>query len=284
MSDNDEIGKLKEPKDSKRDKATRAALQVIGGAVPFVGGVFSATAGAWSERAQERLNEFLKHCLAMLQDEVREKQQTVAEIAMRVDLQDEKIAERVKSNEYQSLMKKALRDWAGAESSKKQELVRNILANAATSDMTDDDVVRLFLDWLHRFSELHFAIIGEIYNSVGITRGQVWDRLGKGRPREDSAEADLYKLLFRELTIGGVIRQHREVDYHGNPLKKQRSKRRGPVDPRMKSAFDDEEAYELTALGNQFVHYALNDELTIKLNYHGPEDLSEPVSDENRPA
>ena len=33
-----------------------------------------------------------------------------------------------------------------------------------------------------------------------------------------------------------------------------------------KSAFDNEERYELTALGKQFVHYAMT-ELTLKLQY-----------------
>jgi hypothetical protein len=37
----------------------------------------------------------------------------------------------------------------------------------------------------------------------------------------------------------------------------------------MKSAFDDTEAYELTALGQQFVHYAMT-ELTVKITYQPP--------------
>ena len=32
----------------RRDQLTRGALQVVGGAVPFVGGLFSAVVGAWS--------------------------------------------------------------------------------------------------------------------------------------------------------------------------------------------------------------------------------------------
>jgi hypothetical protein len=35
----------------------------------------------------------------------------------------------------------------------------------------------------------------------------------------------------------------------------------------MKSAFDEEEQYELTALGEQFVHYAMTD-LPPKLEFH----------------
>lgn len=39
-------------------KVIRAALQVIGGAVPFAGGLLSAAAGAWSEHEQERVEQF----------------------------------------------------------------------------------------------------------------------------------------------------------------------------------------------------------------------------------
>ena len=40
----------------------------------------------------------------------------------------------------------------------------------------------------------------------------------------------------------------------------------------LKSAFDDTESYELTQLGQQFVHYAMTD-LPLKLNYT-PEDAA----------
>jgi hypothetical protein len=39
----------------------------------------------------------------------------------------------------------------------------------------------------------------------------------------------------------------------------------------MKSAFDDDEQYELTALGEQFVHYAMTD-VPPKLQYQSAEE------------
>ena len=269
MGEDDEKKGQQGPDERSWKKHARGAMQVAG-AVPFVGGLFSAAAGYWSEHEQKRLNEFLKRWLGMMQDEIREKQRTIAEIAMRLDLHDEEISARVRSDEYQSLIKKAFRDWAGAESEKKQEFVRNILSNAAASTLTSDDVVRLFLDWLHDYSELHFLVIAEIYNNDGITRAEIWDRLGKGRPREDSAEADLYKLLIQDLSMGHVIRQHRPIDAYGNFLRQSAPKSRGTASPTIKSAFDDEKGYELTALGRQFVHYAMND-LPPKLEYHSPQ-------------
>ena len=85
--------------------------------------------------------------------------------------------------------------------------------------------------------------------------------------REDSADADLFKLLFRDLSTGGVIRQHREVDYYGNfvpKTTKRRPRGSGPKPP--VSAFDEEEGYELTEIGKQFVHYAMTD-LPLRIEF-----------------
>jgi len=255
------------PKSGKVAKISRGALQVVGGAVPFAGGVLSAVAGAWSEGEQERVNRFLKHWIQMLKDELKEKEQTIIEIMARLDLQDEAISKRVESKEYQSLLKKTFREWSGAESKEKREYIRNILSNAAATQLSSDDVVRLFIDWINQYSEIHFQVIGAIYNSDGITRGKIWKKIGKGPVREDSADADLYKLLFRDLSTGSIIRQHREIDRFGNFVPKPtQHHQKGSGPKNFVSAFDDEEGYELTALGRQFVHYAMTD-LPLKIEF-----------------
>lgn len=240
----------------------RGGLQAVGGVVPFAGGLLSAISGAWSEGEQEKVNRFVKHWMQMVADEIREQEETIVEIMARLDLNDEKIAERVESKEYQSLLKKTFREWAGAESEDKRVLIRNILANAAASSMTSDDVIRVFVDWIRTFSVLHFKVIGAIYNDAGVTRRAIWAKIGKAPVREDSADADLFKLLIRDLSTGGIIRQHRETDYAGRFLKK--TPPRPPsstvaTSKVTKSAFDDGDAYELTELGEQFVHYAMTD-------------------------
>jgi hypothetical protein len=255
------------PEEGKAGRAARGALQVASGAVPFVGGILSAIAGAWSEKEQAKVNQFFDQWVRMLEEEIREKEATVIEIMARVNLQDEKIAARVESREFQSLVKKTFRDWAGAESEDKRVLIRNLLSNAAASTVSSDDVVRMFIDWIGQYSELHFKVIGAIYNTNGISRGAVWRKIGKGRVREDSADADLYKLLYRDLSTGGVIRQHRETDYNGNFVAKPAAKRvSGGGSRTLVSAFDEEEPYELTELGQQFVHYAMT-ELTSRIAY-----------------
>lgn len=260
--------KRKMPTCEKKVKVTRGVLQVIGGAVPFAGGLFSAVAGHWSEKDQERVNNFFKQWLKMLEDEINEKQQTILEIMTRIDIHDEEISKRINSDEYQSLLKKAFREWAGAESEEKRAYIRNILSNAAATEVASDDVVRLFIDWLSNYSELHFQVIAVIYNSGGISRGEIWDRIGKGSVREDSADADLYRLLIHDLNLGRIIRQHRDVASDGSFIKKPRQKlpKGYKASQKMKSAFDRNEKYELSGLGQQFVHYAMT-ELPPKIEY-----------------
>ncbi len=253
------------PEEGNAGKVARGALQVASGAIPVVGGILSALAGVWSEREQAKVNKFLEQWVRMLEDEIREKEATVVEIMSRLDLQDEKVAERVESREFQSLVKKTFRDWAGVESEQKRVLIRNILSNAAASAISSDDVVRMFIDWIGQYSELHFQVVGAIYNSGGITRGAIWSKIDKRRVREDSADADLYKLLFRDLSTGSVIRQHRETDYHGNFIAKRVAGSTGGSKT-LTSAFDEEDQYELTELGQQFVHYAMT-ELTPRIAY-----------------
>ena len=132
------------PEDGKAKKAARGALQDASGAVPLVGGILSAIAGAWSENEQAKVNRFFEQWVRMLEEEIREKEATVIEIMARLNLQDEKIATRVESREFQSLVKKTFRDWAGAESEDKRVLIRNVLSNAAASTVSSDDVVRMF--------------------------------------------------------------------------------------------------------------------------------------------
>jgi hypothetical protein len=258
------------------DSADAVAAQGAGGAITSA--LQLAVATNWHDKAQEKVNRFIEEWVRMLQDELREKEATILEIMARLDLQDDKISERVNSKEYQSLVRKTFREWAGAESEEKRVWIRNILANAAAASLSSDDVVRLFIDWIGTYSELHFQVIANIYEagSRGTSRGGVWQALGRAAVREDSADADLYKLLYRDLSTGGIIRQHRETDYHGNFLAKQPTKRStGSTGKTYTSAFDTAELYELTELGKQFVHYAMSD-LPLKVEYHyAPESKSE---------
>ena len=210
------------PTEGSTPKIVRGALQVIGAAVPFAGGLFSAAAGAWSENEQERVNKFFRQWIKMLEDEIREKERTILEIMSRLDIHDEEIAKRLESKEYQSLLKKTFREWSGAESEEKRGYIRNILANAAASNLTSDDVVRLFIDWLKNYSELHFCNWA-IYNSGGISRGKFGQKSVKGKSR---GFCELICIdYYSRFSTGRIIRQHRQKTYDGRFLKETPVKR-----------------------------------------------------------
>ena len=254
---------------NSKSQAARAALNAIGGAIPVIGSLLSAGASYWSEQEQERVTNLLKQWIQMLEDELREKGRTIAEVIARIDMNDEAIKERVESPEYQSLLKKAFRNWSSVDTEYKRQRLRNILANAAAGRTASDDVVRLFIDWINLYTDFHFEVIGEIYRNPSISRAGIWENLKRPQVREDSAEADLFKMLVRDLTLGSVIRQHRPTDYAGNFLRKQPTKRYAPGQTARttKSAFDDTDPYELTELGQKFVHYAMN-EITAKIEFN----------------
>ena len=235
---------------------SRFALACLGG-IPFAGGAFGGAAGAWSEKEQNRVNKILNAWIKLQEEEIKEIGITMTEVMIRLDVNSKEVEERIQSKEYHSIIKKCFRDWSAAESEAKRVLLRNLLANAASCSLTTDDVVRLFIEWISKYSEAHFNVVACIFNQNGITRYKIWQKLYGEPAREDSAEADLFKVIIRDLSMGSVIRQHRGVDYRGNFLpspKKSRGSSAG-----YKSAFDKKEQYELTALGKQFVHYTMND-------------------------
>lgn len=255
-----------EPHNNNLSKVVRAGLNVASGAIPFAGGALAAVSAAWSEHDQDKVNEFLKYRQKLLEKEIKEQLETINEIMQRLSKIKQDVSERIKSAEFQSLVEKCFRNWSDINSQAKREYIRNILVNAASANTSPDEVVRLFIEWLNQYSELHFQVIACVYrHSDGISRGEIWQEIGKQNVREDSAEADLYKLLIRDLSTGGIIRQHRRTDYHGNFVKTQNSKTKSSRST-LESAFDTTKPYVLTELGQQFVHYAMSD-ISTKLEH-----------------
>jgi hypothetical protein len=241
-------------------KTARFALACLG-AIPVVGGAIGAVGAAWSEANQDRLNRIYAAWLKLQQQEIQEIGITMMEVMQRVESGNEAVQQRLESPEYLSLVKKAFRDWSAAESEDKRILVRNLLANAgAQVRICSDDIVRLFIEWIGRYSELHFKVLREIFRQSDLTRQEIWNRIHGKQVREDSAEADMFKLLIQDLSTGHIIRQHREVDGAGNFLKT-RPRRSTYTSSTMKSAFDDDKSYDLTELGKQFVQYTMEDVL-----------------------
>ena len=140
-------------------RIARLAMSILGGAIPLLGGAVSGAAGAWSETEQDHFNRVAASWLELQKDEIKEIGVTIAEVLTRLDLNDENIRKRIESPEYLSLLKKSFRDWSAAESEAKRILVRNLLSNAAVNKLCADDVVRMLIQWIEDYSEMHFKVI-----------------------------------------------------------------------------------------------------------------------------
>jgi hypothetical protein len=233
-------------------------------AIPWIGGVLSAAETYRTEEGAHRMNSIQTRWLKEHQKKIELLAQVLREIAQRFESIGEQIDERIQSEEYLSIVHKAFRIWDQADTEEKRKLLANVITNAAGTRATSDDVVRLFLDWIEYYSEVHFAVIKEIYANPGSTKFEIWTNLYGEIPREDSAEADLYKFLMRELSMGEVIRIERDKNRLGQYLRKRPPGRRKGIPPpaTLKSAFEDVDPLVLTGIGRQFVHYALNEVVT----------------------
>jgi hypothetical protein len=191
---------------------------------------------------------------------------TLEEIVTRLEGLGDEIDERITSDGYLALLRKTFREWDAADTDEKRRLLVHLITNAAGTRVCPDDILRLFLDWVDTYHESHFAVIREIYKARNDppTRYDIWIAVyGEPVPRDNSAEADLYKMLIRDLTLGGVIRQPRESDYQGRFKKRARAPRRASSST-LESPFEDTKQYVLTEMGGQFVHYTMN-ELVARL-------------------
>jgi len=212
------------------EKFVLAAL----GSIPWVGGFLSAAAALKSDEANARTNNIQTKWLEEHAEKIKALYAALNDIIGRFDSFGQRINERLESDDYLNLVRKAFRTWDRSDTDEKRQAVRNLIANAAGTRVS------------------------------GPTRFDIWEAIYGEPPREDSAEADLYRLLIRDLSMGGVIRQARDTDAHGRFLKRASARTRRPASPVMESAFEDTKQYVLTDLGRQFVHYAMT-EVTLRV-------------------
>src|SRR5260370_13229673 len=229
------------------------------GSIPWVGGFISAAVSYKTEEAGLRTDNLQTQWLEEHARKIGDLMRALESITERFEMMGPEIDERIQSEDYLALVRRAFRTWDRADTEDKRRYAGNLVSNAAGTRICSDDVVRLFIDWLDLYHEAHFAVIRVIFKAPGSTRFDIWDQIHGELPREDSAEADLFRLLIRDLSTGGVIRQERETNYSGQFLRKKVPRRKGPVPTTMESAFQHTKSYVLTELGKHFVHYAMND-------------------------
>jgi hypothetical protein len=229
------------------------------GSIPWVGGFISTMATLKTEAPDLKANDLRTQWLNEHQKKIRQLAETLSEISDRFEKLGSEIDERIQSENYLNLVRRAFRTWDQADTEEKRGYAANLVVNAGGTRLCSDDIIRLFIDWLNLYHEAHFAVINQIFHNPGTSRYDIWMEIYGQLPREDSAEADLYKLLIRDLSTGGVIRQERETTMDGHFLRKHPRRSKGHAPTTMESAFEDSRPYVLTALGRQFVHYTMTD-------------------------
>jgi hypothetical protein len=245
--------------DLKKRALEKFALAALG-SIPWVGGFISAAISLKTEEGSLKTDSLQTKWLEEHEQKMQRLNFTLTEIGKRFEALGPTIDERIRSEEYLDVVRKAFRAWDDADTDEKRKYVANLVSNSAGTKLCSDDVVRQFIDWLEMYHESHFAVIRVIFQTPGATRYHIWSEIHGEVPREDSAEADLYRLLIHDLSTGRVIRQDREKTYDGRFLKKRPPTRQVSASSNtMESAFEDSKPYVLTELGKQFVHYTMND-------------------------
>lgn len=250
---------LAQDQSSKWRRITEKFVLAAIGGIPWVGGFLAAAAEIRGDESALKSDDLRTKWLEEHQRRLDDLRDTLVQIDARFESLGPEIEERITSPEYLTLVREAFRVWDQAATEEKRQFVANLVANSGGTRVCSDDVIRLFITWLGQYHEAHFAVIREIHQNPGSTRFDIWSGVyGEGvLPREDSAEADLYKMLVRDLSTGGVVRQARDTNEAGQFPRKRPPKRRGATPTTLKSAFDDNEQYVLTDLGKKFVHYTL---------------------------
>lgn len=253
------INRLQKLEPTKRQRVLRKLVSAALGSIPWVGGFIAAALALKEESEQLKNNSLQGQWLQEHSEKMKRLANDLDTLTARLDSFGEELTDRIESEEYLALIRKGFRIWDQADTGQKRGYIGKLLANAGGTKLCDDDLIRLFLDWLSLYHEAHFQVIREIFQHPGSTRYDIWQNIHGEFPADNSSEADLFRMLIGDLSQGRIIRQHREVNAYGQFMKKTPAPRVKGGSPVMKSAFDDEEPYELTELGKQFVHYVFSE-------------------------
>ena len=252
-------GLVKATPSRKKRAFEKFALAALG-SIPWVGSFISAAASIELEKEEIERDSLQSQWLEEHQSKLEKLHETLEYVVSRLESLGEEINQRIESPEFLDIVRKGFRVWDKSDTDEKRKYVADLIANASGTSIASDDVVRLFVEWLDKYHEIHLHVIKALFNNPGATRGDIWRIVyGDKVQREDSAEADLFKMIFHDLSTGHILRQERAKTAGGDFIKRRPIKTTRASSPYMEYAFEDTKPYELTDLGSKFVHYALND-------------------------
>jgi hypothetical protein len=239
----------------------RAIAVAIASAIPGVASIAAAQQSLRDDRLAAEVREILEDWLESLEHRVVLLRRDTNWLIGRIEeLGDEAIVSAQRP-EFLTLVRKAFMAWDRADSDSKRHYLVQLLVNHAGAPLTDDDVVRLFVDWIDRFDESHFRILRSVYRHRPANKLIAGRELfGAQLPVDASAKAGLFRELWRELNMGSLVRDARAIE--GGRFRRKETSRtpRGARSPYLDPTFDEDEV-ELTELGSEFVQYVLGDQI-----------------------
>ncbi len=151
------------------------------GSIPWVGGVIAASSALHAEIEQGRVNEIVGRWLDEHREKINLLGNAIQQIANRLEqfegeMTDE-VDRRLNDDQYLTLVRRGFRAWDRSDTDETRDYTRRCLTNAAATRICSDDVVRLFLDWIDKYDEIHFAVIRALYQNRGATRTYIWDQI-----------------------------------------------------------------------------------------------------------
>ncbi len=113
----------------KRKKYVRFFIAALS-SIPWVGGLFSASASFSAERGQEHVNDLHRLWLAEHEEKAKELIATLNEIFERLDNFGDEIQERLESPEFLALVRKTFKSWDEADTEEKRQMLKRLITNA----------------------------------------------------------------------------------------------------------------------------------------------------------
>lgn len=244
----------------KKRSASRFILAAMW-SIPWIWWLLSTISAKNWEKEQWQINQLQQLWIEEHEEKIKWLWKAFYQILSRFNEFDDEIQKRIESPSYLNLVRKWFTTWDNADTEEKREMIRKLLTNAWAEKLCPDDLVRLFIDWIDNYHESHFKVIKEIYQKSWITRESIWSNIDWKNVREDSSEADLFRLLIRDLSTWWIIRQKKQIDSSWNFIKKTPKKNKFQTN-KMESVFENTKPYELTELGKEFVHYTMEEVIT----------------------
>ena len=124
------------------------------GSIPWIGGFLSAAANYKTEEGTLRQDSLQSQWLEEHYRKIQLLRETLVGIQQQFERLGPSMEERIQSDEYLALVRKAFRIWDEADTQDKRRYIGNVVTNSAGTRLCSDDVLRLFLDWLDLYHEV----------------------------------------------------------------------------------------------------------------------------------